>query len=312
MYRAAPGTRRPIYHVGNDAALHGWIHDALLHQPGLVVLHDPSMLDFYAASLTPEAFAAEVRHNYDDVRVARPEREGIDRGDPDPLAVRLERRVVDASLGVIVHSEWAHDEITARCPTASVFHVPLAAPSGPLDRFGPDPRQHFGWSEDDVVSSAPTSQGSSTRPPRGASAADARGADQHDDAEQRAAQVDIPLVNLEQPLPRLHRLGEPEPAAGEVPFRRLDLVRRTSPLGPVWHCASQPAGVAYQGICAVSSGPVTNWKTGPFAVPVVRVGLPVPAEGVQDVLGHHAQVGHRLGLDGALGELPWSGRSWRA
>ena len=22
-YRAAPGTRRPIYHVGNDAALHG-------------------------------------------------------------------------------------------------------------------------------------------------------------------------------------------------------------------------------------------------------------------------------------------------
>ncbi len=153
--RAAPGTRRPIYHVGNDAALHGWIHDALLHQPGLVVLHDPSMLDFYAASLTPEAFAAEVRHNYDDVRVARPEREGIDRGDPDPLAVRLERRVVDASLGVIVHSEWAHDEITARCPTASVFHVPLAAPSGPLDRFGPDPRQHFGWSEDDVVFGVP-------------------------------------------------------------------------------------------------------------------------------------------------------------
>ncbi len=42
---AEPGKRRPaadvaLYHVGNDPDAHGWIVDALLERPGVVVLHD--------------------------------------------------------------------------------------------------------------------------------------------------------------------------------------------------------------------------------------------------------------------------------
>src|SRR5262249_36035942 len=42
---ADPGTRPPaadiaLYHLGNDPDAHGWISDALLRRPGVVVLHE--------------------------------------------------------------------------------------------------------------------------------------------------------------------------------------------------------------------------------------------------------------------------------
>src|SRR6185369_2002077 len=48
----------PVYHMGNHAGVHGWIYREAIEKPGIVVLHDPSLLDFHAGYLGGVASAA--------------------------------------------------------------------------------------------------------------------------------------------------------------------------------------------------------------------------------------------------------------
>ena len=53
-----------IYHMGNHAGIHSWIYQQALAVPGVVVLHDTSLLDFYAghfAGIASPEFRDEVR-----------------------------------------------------------------------------------------------------------------------------------------------------------------------------------------------------------------------------------------------------------
>jgi glycosyltransferase involved in cell wall biosynthesis len=154
-YRASSESRGrfPVYHMGNHPHLHGWIHDALLEEPGLVVLHDPSLLDFYVVRDSPGArFSEELRHNYGDAYLDFPP---PDRGFEGRPRLRLDRRVAEAARTLIVHSPWAQREIARRHPIAQVAYVPLAAQ---VHRSGADEldlRDHLGWTEDEVVFGLP-------------------------------------------------------------------------------------------------------------------------------------------------------------
>lgn len=141
-----------IYHMGNHHGLHRGIHDRAVAHPGLLVLHDPSLVDFYRAyhEGSADGFDGEVVLNHGRL-VDLP---GVRAGSawhPDRLAVHLVRRVVDPSLAVVVHSAWARDVLAAEFPGKPIHHVELAAPVAAEGAAGPDIRTRAGWGAEHVV-----------------------------------------------------------------------------------------------------------------------------------------------------------------
>ena len=99
----------PIYQVGNSL-FHECIWNELTRTPGLVVLHDPGLHHFIVGSTVgrgrPEAYVRELGycHGLAGIDVARA---ALAAGVYPYERYALNRRVVDSSLGVIVHSEYA-------------------------------------------------------------------------------------------------------------------------------------------------------------------------------------------------------------
>jgi len=122
----------PLYHMGNSAH-HRAIYDTLLRFPGLVVLHD-AFLHHFLADLTLgggsfPAYAREMGYALGEAAggVLRDIRAGVA---PNPLyQVPLHERLIDASLGLIVHSRFVAEMIRAVRPAARVRVIPqLVAP----------------------------------------------------------------------------------------------------------------------------------------------------------------------------------------
>jgi glycosyltransferase involved in cell wall biosynthesis len=116
-----------LYAMGSNAGFHGYIYDTLLQFPGLVILHD-TLLHRTIINLTidrgrPEAYLEEMRHAYGlaDFRIAA----RIESGYGDEYARRypLFERLVDASLGVIVHNDHARQRILCSRPRARVIQI---------------------------------------------------------------------------------------------------------------------------------------------------------------------------------------------
>jgi glycosyltransferase involved in cell wall biosynthesis len=116
-----------LYHVGNHPQFHGWMLAAIAARPGIVVLHDLSLLDLYRGVCASSPFL------WDRVLAGQ----GYDRElshtvvvDGEPTADRLfytfTGDVVRQSLCTIVHSRWGADQIAAAVPGAPVVHIPLA------------------------------------------------------------------------------------------------------------------------------------------------------------------------------------------
>lgn len=141
-----------MYHMGNHHGLHRAIHDELIAHPGVVVLHDPSLVDFYGGYHAQSAggLDEEVLLNHgrlvDLPRVRVGSELHVDR-----LAVHLTRRVVDPSLAVVVHSPWARAELARQFPGKAVHHIDLAAPVASDGAGGPDIRARLGWRREHVV-----------------------------------------------------------------------------------------------------------------------------------------------------------------
>jgi len=116
-----------LYHVGNHPQFHGWMLAAIAARPGIVVLHDLSLLDLYrgvcAGSpflwdrvLTGQGYDRELSHTV------------VVDGEPTPdrLFYTFTGDVVRQSLCTIVHSRWGADQIAAATPGTPVVHIPLA------------------------------------------------------------------------------------------------------------------------------------------------------------------------------------------
>lgn len=141
-----------IYHMGNHHGLHRGIHDELVANPGIVVLHDPSLVDFYVAyhDGSADGLAGEVALNHGPGHAVPRVRIGVE-WHVDRLALQLARRVVEPSLATIVHSAWARDVLAHQFAGQAIHHVPLAAPVVAESPGGPDMRNRAGWGPEHVV-----------------------------------------------------------------------------------------------------------------------------------------------------------------
>jgi glycosyltransferase involved in cell wall biosynthesis len=151
-----------IYHLGNHAGIHSWIYDQALTVPGVVVLHDTSLLDFYAGHFggtDTAAFRDEVRYAHGPIW-GFPDDPALIHGWPaievdgvkmmDYSTLSMERRIVTASRAVIVHDPYSADFLRARYPGAQVHAVPSGAPvRDDSERAGI--REKLGWTDDHVV-----------------------------------------------------------------------------------------------------------------------------------------------------------------
>jgi glycosyltransferase involved in cell wall biosynthesis len=131
-----------VYQMGNDI-VHRFVFLTLLGYPGLVVLHEPMlhhfMLQMLSHGWTMRDYAYELDYNYG---TRRPDIEAMVAADATELA-RFEypmiQRVVDSSLGIIVHSEFAADEVMRCDPACPVEVVPHAyVPEPSVERLSVD------------------------------------------------------------------------------------------------------------------------------------------------------------------------------
>lgn len=151
----AGGFDAVLYQLGNNADFHLGAYRALFERPGIVVLHE-FVLHHMIRELTlvagaPAAYLEEVRYGAGRSGAALARR-SLDTGVAlDVWSYPLFERVVDASLGVLVHNEFSRRRILASRPLASVQTVPFPWLPEPLP--GPDParRGRLGLPDDAFV-----------------------------------------------------------------------------------------------------------------------------------------------------------------
>ncbi len=140
-----------LYQMGNSM-YHDAMYPVLLRYPGIVVLHDYILHHFIAHRTAGQNhFPAYVREmgyalGAEGVRWARAIRQGQR---PWPLfELPLNDRLLDVSLGVLVHSSSVRDEIARRRPT-----LPVAAVPAPITPYpAPAARRAVpGWPPDAVI-----------------------------------------------------------------------------------------------------------------------------------------------------------------
>ena len=119
-----------VYHMGNDHRYHSGILDAMQVRPGIVVLHDFALQDFFLGLARernrPELYLDEVEFCYGkQVRAAA--EESLTRGAAPaifsrPLEFPLNDRIISLAEGIIVHSKGLLDRLKLRGVPA--IHIP--------------------------------------------------------------------------------------------------------------------------------------------------------------------------------------------
>ena len=140
-----------VYHMGNSL-YHDALYRVLLRYPGITVIHDLGLHDFMAARTLGQgdlvSYARELGYALgpDGVELAYQIRQG--QAEPPFSAAPLNERVLDHSLGVIVHSHYAARWIRAVRPNLPIAIVPapICIDPGPLRD-----RHELGCSEDTLL-----------------------------------------------------------------------------------------------------------------------------------------------------------------
>ncbi len=122
-----------LYHLGNDYRYHGGIYWAMQKHPGIVVLHDFALQDFF---LGIARHAGRMNIYFEELEACHGKRERefaeeqMSRGavpphEGAPLDFPMNARIARSAEGIIVHSEWARERISAVAagvPVASIKH----------------------------------------------------------------------------------------------------------------------------------------------------------------------------------------------
>lgn len=131
-----------FFHLGNNALFHGWIWDVARRHPGIVVLHDTRLHEFFAPMLLEgsggeAAYLADVRRVHGEAAVREATR--MLRGDTliHSLAesVPLTALAVERARGAIVHASEGFREVAALglCPVLQL-DLPYEAGGSPPTR----------------------------------------------------------------------------------------------------------------------------------------------------------------------------------
>lgn len=148
-----------LYQMGNDSRYHGGIWRMLQRVPGVVVLHE-YMLHHLVRELTlargdVEGYLEEHRYCYGD-GVYRVAKWAVESSLPhDIWSYPLFERLVDRSLGLIVHNEATRRRVAASRPETRIARVPhhlaLSALPDPGSISPAEVRRHFGVPENAFV-----------------------------------------------------------------------------------------------------------------------------------------------------------------
>jgi glycosyltransferase involved in cell wall biosynthesis/2-polyprenyl-3-methyl-5-hydroxy-6-metoxy-1,4-benzoquinol methylase len=117
-----------LYHMGNDYRYHSGIYGAMQRHPGIVVLHDFALQDFFLGMARHQG---QMSIYFDEIEGGHGRRERLkaeehfNRGaaplhESAPLEFPLNARMVRSADGVIVHSEWARNRLAAAAPETPI------------------------------------------------------------------------------------------------------------------------------------------------------------------------------------------------
>lgn len=102
-----------LYQVGNNP-LHRYMYKPIFDHPGIVTFHDTCLYHLVHAVLAlgdnPDHFWEEVTYDVG-AEIAQRARIAYVKGELDDYSLPLNKRLVEASRGVVVHSEWAASQI---------------------------------------------------------------------------------------------------------------------------------------------------------------------------------------------------------
>ena len=146
-----------VYQVGNYAPYHAYMYPTLLEHPGLVVLHDCVYFHFYRGITLQrgdvEGFREIMRYCYGQAGLRETEKVLADPG--DHFRYTLVRRLLDASIGTVVHSTYARRLVSRGASSARVTVIPMGVQTGTADPAAADRlRRRHGLAPDDFVVAA--------------------------------------------------------------------------------------------------------------------------------------------------------------
>src|SRR5262245_24667062 len=117
-----------LYHIGNDYRYHSGIYAAMQRYPGILVLHDFALEDFFLGMARDQGHM-DIYFEEIEAGHGRPERvraqDHHERGaaplhENAPLEFPLNARLARSAEGIIVHSEWSRDRLAASAPGVPV------------------------------------------------------------------------------------------------------------------------------------------------------------------------------------------------
>jgi glycosyltransferase involved in cell wall biosynthesis/SAM-dependent methyltransferase len=138
-----------LYHIGNNP-WHGFVYETALRHPGVVVMHEAN-LHHLIADLTIrrdnwDAYLAEAEWNGGAAALGHALRARELAVGPDYEGVPMTRRLLEASRGLVVHSDFVAREMRAQGFAGPIATVPHGAWIPRTDRNGT--RQSLGLDED--------------------------------------------------------------------------------------------------------------------------------------------------------------------
>lgn len=142
-WRALNDADVAIYHLGNHGGIHGGMWQVSRQHPGIIVLHDLCLHDFFAMVFLrtlekPDAYLAVLQRWYgaEGRRAGEAFRTGGMGAETMAQRFPLTREAARAALGVVTHSHRTLTELgeTPACPVAALDHP--FAPAGDLPYQG--------------------------------------------------------------------------------------------------------------------------------------------------------------------------------
>ncbi len=145
-----------VYHVGNNDN-HAYIWKMLQDHPGLTVLHEPILHHFVFSQTVGnnrvDQYLRELDYSYNSMRPHIVKATLEARDEDSWYDYPLIERIVDSSLGIVVHSEFARGIVLEASPRAPVRKIAshYAPPAADAMRTPGRMRESLGFGKDDFV-----------------------------------------------------------------------------------------------------------------------------------------------------------------
>ena len=127
-----------LYQIGNNPC-HGFIYQAALRHPGVVVMHESNLhhllADITIRSGDWDAYLREAEYNGGAAALAHARRVKAGDTGPDYEGLAMTRRLLESAKAIIVHSEFMRNEMRAAGFTGPIAHIPHGAWIPDVDRM---------------------------------------------------------------------------------------------------------------------------------------------------------------------------------